>query len=357
MTVPRAPQAAGREPVDVPAPSSPSSADGDRDAGERVRVQRTVVFADGDGGGNPCPVVLGADGWSADRMQRTAAAMGQETAFVLAPRAGGDARLRYFVPRHEMEMCVHATVASVVVLGRAGALPSGRAQVETPLGVLRVWWDVEGRDGWTGAARGWTGAATVEQLRPRFGDPVADPREVLEALGARPDDLDPAVGPVTAVSTARPKLMVPLCSEEALDALQPDVERLWALCEQLDVTGLYPFTLQARGADVAARQFPLRVGYDEDPATGVAAGALAAYLAGRPAGRPAGRRAGAGAGAGAEAGAAGRWTWTVAQGRAMGRPSLITAEADVSGSGDVVGVRVGGGVHVVGEPEPWDADA
>ena len=78
---PPGPSAASREPVPPRAPSLLSSAD--RDDGDGVEVQRTTVSADGDGGGNPCPVVLGADGWSADRMQRTAAARGQETLALL----------------------------------------------------------------------------------------------------------------------------------------------------------------------------------------------------------------------------------------------------------------------------------
>ena len=71
-----------------------------------------VAFADGEGGGNPCPVVAGADGWDTEAMQAAAAAFGHETGFVLEPEPGVDAdvRLRYFVPRHETEMCVHATV-------------------------------------------------------------------------------------------------------------------------------------------------------------------------------------------------------------------------------------------------------
>lgn len=75
------------------------------------RVVWTSVFPDGPGGGNPCPVVLDADHLSDDDLQAAAATFGAETVFVLAPRSGGDLRLRYFVPEHEMEMCVR---------GRAG---------------------------------------------------------------------------------------------------------------------------------------------------------------------------------------------------------------------------------------------
>ncbi|WCB95909.1 putative isomerase YddE [Baekduia alba] len=264
-----------------------------------VRVDHWVAFADGPGGGNPCPVVRGADGWSDAEMQAAAAELGHETCFVLAPSGGADAvvRLRYFVPRHEMEMCVHATVAASVALG----LEDG-AGVETPLGVRRVW-------------RPSAGAALVEQFAPEVGPVVEDVDAVAAVLGgARP------VAEVRSVSTARAKLLVGLADEATLDGLAPDFEALWTLCDLLGTTGIYAYTLNARDADVAARQFPVRAGFDEDPATGVAACALGAWLAG--------------AGDG--------WhRLRVAQGRAMGRPSLIDAEA-LRADGAVVATRVGG---------------
>ncbi|MDT4913388.1 MAG: trans-2,3-dihydro-3-hydroxyanthranilate isomerase, partial [Pseudonocardiales bacterium] len=67
----------------------------------------TTAFADGPGGGNPCPVVFGAAAETTSQLQARAADFGVETAFVLPAEQGGDVRLRYFVPRHEMEMCVH----------------------------------------------------------------------------------------------------------------------------------------------------------------------------------------------------------------------------------------------------------
>jgi PhzF family phenazine biosynthesis protein len=262
-------------------------------------------------------VVLGADGWPVERMQAQAAQFGAETAFVLTPDAGGDVRLRYFVPRHEMEMCVHATVAATIVLGQAGRLPRSPASVETPIGRLDVTWDAA------------ASTATVEQLAPRFGPELSpDARgRLLAALGITVGDLATDAGPVRSVSTARPKLMIALRSEAVLDALVPDFAALWSLCEELEVTGCYPFTLQVAGAEVAARQFPVRAGYVEDPATGVAACALGAHLAvGSAAGEGWQRR-------------------RIAQGRAMGRPSLIIAESFVDGTGAVTATRVGGAMQ------------
>ena len=108
---------------------------------------------------------------------------------------------------------------------------------------------------------------------------------------------------------------------------RPDHRALWSLCDELEVTGFYPYTRDAKGADAAARQFPRDAGYDEDPATGVAACALGAHL-------------------GAESGVDGWTTWTIAQGRAMGRPSVITAESRRA-HGGVAATRVGGAMRVV----------
>jgi PhzF family phenazine biosynthesis protein len=226
--------------------------------------------------------------------------------------------LRYFVPRHEMEMCVHATVAASVLLGL-----SDGAQVQTPLGLRRV-------------ARPGPDAAVVQQFAPEFGAPVQDTGALTAALGVEAAALGDL--PVRSVATARAKLIVPLADEATLDGLRPDVEALWSVCDALAVTGVYAFARPARGADAAARQFPVRAGYDEDPATGVAACALGAYLA---------RHA---LGADAAAGTA-RHAFTIAQGRAMGRPSLIDAEATTA-DGAVIATAVGGVAEVLGPPQP-----
>jgi PhzF family phenazine biosynthesis protein len=273
-----------------------------------VNVVWTTVFADGPGGGNPAPVVFGAEDWGTERMRLAAEKFGHETVFVLPPRDGGEVRLRYFVPHHEMEMCVHATVAATVVLARAGRLTLNPSPVETPLGTRHVTWDTA------------DGTATVEQFAPTFGPEITDLDQVLAALCLPAGAL--GTGPVRSVSTARPKLMVPVRDQDILDGLDPDYELLWTACEQLDVTGCYPFVRDHEGA--AARQFPLRAGYPEDPATGVAACALGAYLA-DPA-QPGWHR------------------FSISQGRAMGRPSLIIAEALVE-DGQITATRVGGGMR------------
>jgi PhzF family phenazine biosynthesis protein len=89
-----------------------------------VRVAQWLVFPDGTAGGNPCPLVVDAGELTAGRMRAIAAHYGHESAFVTSIGAA-EAGLRFFVPRHEMRMCVHATVAAVTALAGSGVLAGG----------------------------------------------------------------------------------------------------------------------------------------------------------------------------------------------------------------------------------------
>jgi trans-2,3-dihydro-3-hydroxyanthranilate isomerase len=275
-----------------------------------LNVNWWVAFADGPGGGNPAPIVTGADHLSAEEMQQTAAEFGFETAFVLAPRAGGACRLRYFVPRRELEMCVHATVAAAAMLMQADRLP-GEVTVETPQRMRRI-------------VRGQEGEVAVQLGKPEIARSAPAAAEVAAALRIPLSSVGGSLRLVQTVSVARAKTIVPLSGEDVLDSVQPDFPALEALCDRHGTTGIYAFALSASGRyQVAARQFPVRVGYPEDPATGVAAGALAAYL-NRQGLRPA-----------APGG------YRIAQGRAMGRSSLIVASPpDANGE-----IWVGGGAE------------
>ena len=276
-----------------------------------VRVHHLDVFAREPGGGNPCPVVIGAERWTDDEMRSLAAEFGEETAFVQYDPDGA-LRLRFFVPRHEMSMCVHATIAAVTVLVAAGDLAGGAAVVRTASGDCAVSWDEQ-----TPPQVG------VEQQEPRFGPPV-DLAEALEpAAGLAPGDVDRS-SPIRAVSVSRAKLIVPVRTAEAVHAARPDPERLWAICRQADTTGAYLYAPHPDGRPdhVVARQFPVDAGYPEDPATGVAAGALVVHLADLAV------RARAGAGPDGY-----RLDVDIDQGDAMGRPSRIRASAFTGADG------------------------
>jgi PhzF family phenazine biosynthesis protein len=240
-------------------------------------IQKTVVhtrvFADRPEGGNPCAVVLDGDDLTVEQAMSLAARFGAETMLVTKPRtADADFGLRSFVPRYEMEMCVHGTVAATTVLRKSGRLPKTPARIDTLLGPISVTWREDADKELVVTAFQFPG--TFSKLNPT-------PEEVSRALRIPSRMIRREFGPIVSVSTSRYKLIVPLESEEILNGLRPDFEMLWRLCDQYDTTGFYPFVEVRSGSpgNYAARQFPKRAGYDEDPATGTAACALGAYLA------------------------------------------------------------------------------
>lgn len=104
-----------------------------------------------------------------------------------------------------------------------------------------------------------------------------DPAIAARGLGIEASAID---GPVQVASAGRPKLLIPLRSTVALNALRPDPAAVAEVCAATGATGLYPFTLNARSPQAVAdaRHFPAGAGIYEDPVTGVAAVALAGYL-------------------------------------------------------------------------------
>jgi PhzF family phenazine biosynthesis protein len=265
----------------------------------RVTVTHLDVFVRSPGGGNPCPIVTDGDGLTSAQMQSIAAHFEQETGFVLRDDDGG-LRFRFFVPRHEMAMCVHATVAAVSVLAAAGAIEGGELVVRTASGPCRVTWDDAPSP-----------AVTVEQQAPAFGVAAPIARRIATALRLRAGAVDERL-PIRPVSVSRAKLIVPLREAADVHAADPDLDALWDVCRELDTTGAYVFAPHPDGRPdhVVARQFPVDAGFPEDPATGVAAGALAAYLA--DAARP----------------SSPAWVDVeIDQGDAMGRPSIVQASA------------------------------
>ena len=274
----------------------------------------TTVFSDGENGGNPAPVFLAADALTDEEMRQAAAAFGMEAVFVTAAKTPGcGAALRYFTPDHELTSCGHATVAAVTVLVEEGLLTGSSALLETAGGPVPVSWERT-----TDGILVMTG-----QSPPEFRADAPDKEALAAALGIPVSAL---AGGAECVSTSRWKLLVPVCDRAALDAIDLDDEALFAACDACGCSGFYVFCRDESEANAFfARQFPLRSGYREDPATGVAAAALGAWAAARGQLETQGDHA----------------RVTVRQGYAMGRPSLLIVDLDLAG-GAVAGVRVCG---------------
>ena len=177
-----------------------------------------------------------------------------ETAFVVARDHGYE--LRWFTPTVEVELCGHATLASVHVLDETGRLARGTpARFETR---------------WSGELVGVPTNRGVELDFPAAPSVVVDPPPGLaDALGA-----EPVVVGVNALHH-----VVELADAVTVGALAPDAAALAAL------EGVEAVTATAAsdepGVDFVSRYFAPRHGIVEDPVTGSAHTSLGPWWAER----------------------------------------------------------------------------
>jgi PhzF family phenazine biosynthesis protein len=270
--------------------------------------------------GNPLALVPDADVLPIETMRAVAREFNQsETTFLVSPDGdGADHRLRSFTPAGvEVYGAGHNAMGAWIWLALAGRLDPTRDTFVQQIGdaLLNVRVSLRARV----SERPSSGVqVTMEQSAPQFLGRVEDRAALAVVLGLGVDD----VGSAQVVSTGAEHLLVPVRSVAAVDAVQPDTAGLRALLADAGAEGCYVYTTDVEGGiSASARFFNPTVGIAEDPATGTAAGPLAAVLARDRLVRDPARV-------------------VVEQGRALGRPSLITLGADgpvvtITGSGTV----------------------
>lgn len=227
-------------------------------------ILRIAAFSDGEQGGNPAGVWLGAALPPADEMQRLARAVGfSETAFA-APQQDGW-RVRYFSPESEVPFCGHATIA----LGAALAAVHGDGVYKLALNQAGI--TVEGRreGGLTSAAL----QSPPTASRPAEAGLV---QAALALFGYTDGDLDPRIAPGFAHAGAN-HLVLALASRELLAAMRYRLEEGRALMAAHDLTTIV--LAWAEGPRLFHTRNPFAIGgVYEDPATGAGTAALAGYL-------------------------------------------------------------------------------
>ena len=293
----------------------------------RYRYIVADVFTDKPFTGNPLAVFPEAQGLPADRMQQIAAELNlSETAFVVPPETGGDARVRIFTPASELPFAGHPTVGTAIVLATIGAVPTGVSDIVLEEGVGPVAVSLEWSDGEPTFA--WLTAPSL----PRVGERALRPETIAPAIGLDLSDIDAAPPGPAVLSAGNPFLFVALRDTEALARARVDSGAWRSLMDGLGANGIYLFCAMgpAGSQRLRARLFAPGQGIPEDPATGSAAAALPADLVRR------------------HDHADGLHRWTIEQGIEMGRPSELTVEFVVDG-GALTTVRVGGSAVIVSE--------
>lgn len=246
---------------------------GNEAPGRKIRVFHVDAFTRVPFQGNPAGVVLDADCLSDGEMQQIARELNlSETAFVLSPRgADHDVRLRFFTPTVEVPSCGHATIAAHHVRAEILGLRHASLVQLTGSGLMSIDLLPDGEDVRIRMTQG------PIELDPPLPEPIV--KQIHAALGVAEGDADGAL-PVQVVSTGHSKVLVPLRSRRALQAVKPDLTVLTALSRTLGCNGYFAFTFDQPdpGALTQARMFAPAIGIAEDPVTGNGQGPLGAYL-------------------------------------------------------------------------------
>lgn len=231
----------------------------------KLQFKQVDVFTSTPFRGNPVAVVLGADGLSAEEMQRVAGWTNlSETTFALAPtQPGADYWLRIFTPRAELPFAGHPTIGSAHALLEAGAVTpkGGKLRQQCGAGILEL--TVDAGLLWVQAPE-----AKVTRLDARYAEHLG------AALGVRVSTAPQIVnvGPTW--------LVADLVDAAEVDALDVDMEAIARLSDPLGLTGVTVFGA-ASGGDCAmhVRSFAPAHGIPEDPVCGSGNISVAAYVA------------------------------------------------------------------------------
>ena len=238
---------------------------------KKISVLHYDAFTEIPNKGNPAGVVLEGEKYTEEEMQKIAKEVGfNETAFVL-PSDCADLQIRYFTPGHEVNLCGHATIATVYALKTHGLLPEKEIfSIETKAGVLPIRINQNKQSSFS---------ITMKQVTPQFKEFKGSHQELAEALGMKESDLD-RNNPILYGNTGLWTLLVPIKELHAFSKMNVNNELFPSILKEFPHSSIHPFCLETYdvNATMHGRHFSSPYsGTIEDPVTGTASGVMGAY--------------------------------------------------------------------------------
>ena len=283
-------------------------------------------------GGNQLAVLPKADGLTPDQMQQITREFNfSETAFVFPAKAGHTRHVRIFTPASEIPFAGHPNVGTAFVLatiGEFGEIDSPHTIIfEEEAGLVSV--SIHAAEG---------KIVSCELAAPQalsLGKTV-EPELVASAVSVNRDDIVTDTHDPQLCSVGLPFVFTELRDRAALERARINISGFEALRDLGVNPQLYLYTRvgesepDGHGFDIRARMFAPLSGVAEDPATGSANCTLGGLLADY------------------EQVTSGMFSWRIAQGVEMGRPSTLIARAEKK-DGVVTGMWIGGASVLVSE--------
>ena len=214
--------------------------------------------------GNPAAVVL-CEELQSDLMRKIAKQMNlSETAFI-SKSDKADFKLKWFTPSIEVELCGHATIASLHYLRERKIIGSNcKVSFETLSGIIECEVDKD--------------RYFMKIPIPKFAEYKNLPNELPHILNLPQSSLDEKIPFILQNNS---NLFIYVKTIEAVKNISPDFKSLLRLCnENKDFTELTVYTLETieNGNDAHLRFFAPYYGIDEDPVTGSVNGPLLLVL-------------------------------------------------------------------------------
>ena len=224
---------------------------------KKVNIHQIDAFTDKPFGGNPAAVVLSSS-LSDKEMGLIAKEMNlSETAF-LSSSDSADYKLRWFTPAMEVDLCGHATIASIHFLNEARKIKEDSPLTfETRSGILNCF---------TRNNRHYMQIPRIGMKR--YND---DPEKLLQILGLKQEDADKDF-----MLLDNGYLYVPVKKIDVLGKIKPDFKALRNLSDISPVMAVTVYSMETLEEISSAhlRFFAPYYGIDEDPVTGSANGPL-----------------------------------------------------------------------------------
>lgn len=279
------------------------------------------VFTDKAFGGNQLAVLTDARGLTTEAMQTIAREFDYpETTFVLPPGDPAHARrVRIFTPGGELPFAGHPTVGTACALVMSNHCAPGDFVLEEGVGPVSVSVRQEG---------GAFSARLRVERAPEVPETVPTSNDMAAVLSLQPSD----ILRVSCAGMGPRFTFAQVASNELVDRSQLDHQYWRRILADSWAPNVFVFAGElSDGSELYGRMFAPILGIPEDPATGAAAAAIVgtAALTEGP-------------------GRSGKFRLDIVQGVAMGRPSFLSASAELE-NGAVSAIEVGGGCAFVAE--------
>ncbi|MGO4495149.1 PhzF family phenazine biosynthesis protein [Paenibacillus sp. 2RAB27] len=236
-----------------------------------IKVYHYDAFSNIPNMGNPAGVVLDGENLTEEQMREVAEKVGfNETAFPLKSD-NADLRIRFFTPGHEINLCGHATMATIYALKTKGLLGDKTDfTIETKAGVLPI--RLNSNDGLY---------ITMRQAVPQFLEFNGSYQELALSMGIEESDIETELRTLYG-STGTWTLLIPIKSLAAFKRMKPNNKLFPNILKEMPKASIHPFCVETydTNAHMHARHFSSPFsGTIEDPVTGTASGVMGAYYA------------------------------------------------------------------------------